>query len=437
MSRKAELNAERATGRAMQEINRRIAGDRERISELSGIVRPSDVGNIMQPTFQATTDITENQIASVYLESYYRECYEIQNKLGYYWRPRKMSESNVRAFINNKLAGENWKDRLQGHYVNYTQSISLIKTLGDMNGIPPDEVEDMIDKETGTVGECGLTYKIMRILRTESNHAVNRGSIAAYKQCGIKRYRVIAILDSRTCVFCHTERDGREYDVRRAKSGDTLPPFHPNCRCYTEPVIDEEARRKAQEKGTPGKKLSYAEWRRIYVDGDASASTNSQNNNSGTTRRSFKDITNEFLKNAKPNDGIATFEDGTDPKDQATAKWLLQKFGGNIRCLAERPQKGKMPDAVWRSNYWEFKTPTTKNAIDRRIRLANKQLAEALARDGDPNGERGILIDIKDIPNEREEVIQEIRRRAVERSKGPTVGIIKRGEEFVMAFRIT
>ena len=267
MSKQAELNAERATGLAMQEINRRIADDRERISELSGIVTPSDVGDIMQPTFQATTDITENQIASVYLESYYRECYEIQSQLGYYWKPRKMNESNVMAFLWSKLAGDNWRNRLQGHYVSYTQSISAIKTLGNMYGITESEMEDMIDKQTGTVGECGLTYKIMRILRTESNHAVNRGAIAAYKQCGIERYKVIAILDFRTCLFCHTERDGKEYDVRRAKSGDTLPPFHPNCRCYTEPVIGEEARRKAMKKGQPGKKLSYAQWKKLYVDG--------------------------------------------------------------------------------------------------------------------------------------------------------------------------
>lgn len=257
-----EREAERATGLAMQEINSRLSVARDKISHLKGSARPSDVARVMQPVFQLTNEIAENQIASVYLESYYRECYEVQDRIGYYWKPRKMTASNVRVFLNNKIEGKNWRDRLQGHYRDYTYTISDIKNLGVINNIAPEEVEQMISRETGTIGECGLTYKIMRILRTESNNAVNRGAVAAYKQCGVPLYKVIAILDDRTCLFCWIERHERVYPVSQAKQGDTLPPFHPNCRCYTEPVGYPQ---KMKKNGRTGK-LTYSQWRKIYVD---------------------------------------------------------------------------------------------------------------------------------------------------------------------------
>lgn len=33
--------------------------------------------------------------------------------------------------------------------------------------------------------------------------------------------------------------------------------------------------------------------------------------------------------------------------DQDTVKWLYSTFGGDITYLAEKPQIGKMPDAIW------------------------------------------------------------------------------------------
>ena len=149
------------------------------------------------------------------------------------------------------------------------------------------------------------------------------------------------------------------------------------------------------------------------------------------------DVTETFLREAAPNSGSVIFDNLTSISDQETAKWLHKMFGGDIHCLAENSDIGKMPDALWRGQYWEFKAPTSKNAIDDRIRQGNKQLLEALIRDGKPHAERGLVIDISGMKIEREETIQEIKRRTINRYKGPTTVIVRNGEDFVTAFHLT
>ena len=78
-----------------------------------------------------------------------------------------------------------------------------------------------------------------------------------------------------------------------------------------------------------------------------------------------------------------------------TTQWLHENFGGNIHCLQDTPNKGKMPDALWNGIYWEYKAPSTEGAVKDRIKSARRQIAERLKLDGrDENEKRGFVIDI-------------------------------------------
>ena len=77
----------------------------------------------------------------------------------------------------------------------------------------------------------------LRLVRTEFNHLSNQAALAEYQAKGIKKYKFVAAIDSRTSDICR-ELDGQVFNVADAKTGLNFPPMHPNCRSVTTPVID-------------------------------------------------------------------------------------------------------------------------------------------------------------------------------------------------------
>lgn len=120
------------------------------------------------------------------------------------------------------------------------------------------------------------------------------------------------------------------------------------------------------------------------------------------------DVTEEYLINAKPGVGKIVIEDKTEPYDQNITKWLHNTFGGNITCLQTRSDIGKMPDALWDGIYWEYKKPTTVNAIGDRIAQATRQFSETLNRENRVTDDRGLVIDLSDIKDTEELALRKI-----------------------------
>lgn len=77
----------------------------------------------------------------------------------------------------------------------------------------------------------------LRLVRTEFNHLSNQAALAEYQAKGIKKYKFVSAIDSRTCDVC-ADLNGKVFNVADAKTGLNFPPMHPNCRSVTTPVID-------------------------------------------------------------------------------------------------------------------------------------------------------------------------------------------------------
>ena len=77
----------------------------------------------------------------------------------------------------------------------------------------------------------------LRLVRTEFNHLSNQAALAEYQAKGIKKYKFVSAIDSRTCDVC-AGLNGKTFDVADARTGKNFPPMHPNCRSVTTPVID-------------------------------------------------------------------------------------------------------------------------------------------------------------------------------------------------------
>lgn len=82
---------------------------------------------------------------------------------------------------------------------------------------------------------------------------------------------ILATLDRRTCEICGSQ-DTNHYEIKDAKIGINMPPFHPNCRCTTTVYFEDDdlpgERMMRDDKGKSVKTdyMSYDEWKKKYVD---------------------------------------------------------------------------------------------------------------------------------------------------------------------------
>lgn len=143
------------------------------------------------------------------------------------------------------------------------------------------------------------------------------------------------------------------------------------------------------------------------------------------------DITESRIADVRPNAGVVITDSSTTNMDSRIAHWLHDTFGGNIICLHENSELGKMPDIMWEGEYWEFKTPTTKNAINDRMRKAVQQLNEACRRDHVEEASCGIVVDISERRIELDEAVKEVERVAASRCRPGMNVIIKDNDAFI------
>lgn len=75
------------------------------------------------------------------------------------------------------------------------------------------------------------------VIRTALSHVSNEARNETYRQNDdiIEKYEIIATLDSRTSTICRG-LDRQKYEIGKGP----MPPFHPNCRTTTAPVISSE-----------------------------------------------------------------------------------------------------------------------------------------------------------------------------------------------------
>lgn len=146
-----------------------------------------------------------------------------------------------------------------------------------------------------------IDYKrCVRLLNTEDSFFSNQAVLEAYKNTTSEQYRILATLDSRTCDVCGSV-DLKVFNIKDARAGINLPPFHPNCRCTTtiyfedDEEADERIMRDKDGKSVKDEFMSYDEWKKKYVDNvDKDESTETK------PEEKPKDNINKTSKDDKP-----------------------------------------------------------------------------------------------------------------------------------------
>lgn len=76
---------------------------------------------------------------------------------------------------------------------------------------------------------------LKRIFVTECKARESQAALKEYQLQGYSQIRIITRHSKYVCKYC-AQMDGTEVNIKDAKQGINIPPFHPNCFCHVEPV---------------------------------------------------------------------------------------------------------------------------------------------------------------------------------------------------------
>lgn len=76
---------------------------------------------------------------------------------------------------------------------------------------------------------------LKRIFVTECKARESQAALKEYQLQGYSKIRIITRHSKYVCKYC-AQMDGTEVNIKDAKQGINIPPFHPNCFCHVEPV---------------------------------------------------------------------------------------------------------------------------------------------------------------------------------------------------------
>lgn len=173
--------------------------------------------------------------------------YQFQNTLIATYTTKKVSEkviSNELAkslVFDNLMAGELYQKTINRFGQGLKDEVEKSVRLGITNGLTAKQISSQVKTNVNI-----KRNQLDSITRTVTQSVVNSANEQSYKNNKIKKYKYLAILDSRTTDRCKS-LNNKIFEV----GNGPIPPQHFNCRSFTIP-IDEEIEDKNYD--------TYNEW---------------------------------------------------------------------------------------------------------------------------------------------------------------------------------
>ena len=207
----------------------------------------------------------KERLKDIYDQSYNRTWYNLDTYRGFHSEFAQVNVRDVEVLVNYPFNGANFSDRIWKQKEHLISSLRESITTSLVQGVNPYELSKDFSKKFDT-----KKYEAYRLLQMETSFIIEQGTLAAYKEDGIEKYKISATLDLKTSEICQ-HQDGKVYDIKDYVTGKTAPPFHHFCRTTTVPYYGEdEGTRKARDPKTnktydvPAN-MSYKEWYKKYV----------------------------------------------------------------------------------------------------------------------------------------------------------------------------
>nr|DAI90146.1 MAG TPA: minor capsid protein [Caudoviricetes sp.] len=140
---------------------------------------------------------------------------------------KELSIKYTKNILDSHWHGSNYSKRIWKDTEALAKRLEELFTVESMTGMSEFEMAKVIAAEFDR--SIGVAQ---RLIRTEANYMANQAKLKAWRDRGVKEYRLIAVLDFRTSKICQG-KDGKIYLVSEAVvngAAGTYPPFHPWCR---------------------------------------------------------------------------------------------------------------------------------------------------------------------------------------------------------------
>ena len=140
----------------------------------------------------------------------------------------------IKTIIEYPYAGKMFSDRIWDNKDALVKHIKQNLTAGIIRGDSIQKMSRQMKKDLNV-----LYYQAERLVRTETNYAMNQGHLKGYADSGVvEKYEFLAAIDSRTSKLCKNQ-NGKVYKLSDATVGVNYPPLHPNCRSTVIPVLED------------------------------------------------------------------------------------------------------------------------------------------------------------------------------------------------------
>ena len=124
--------------------------------------------------------------------------------------------------IEYPYAGKMFSDRIWDNKDALVKYIQQDLTVGIIRGDSIQKMARQLKKDLNV-----LYYQAERLVRTETNYAMNQAHLKGYKDSGVvEKYEFLAAHDKRTSKLCR-DLDGKMFELSKAVVGENYPPLHP------------------------------------------------------------------------------------------------------------------------------------------------------------------------------------------------------------------
>lgn len=261
----------------VKEIN--ATGNQELLRELNTLAMRSRitrldalrVGTLKEMVLlsEKTEKAMKKFLQSGYEDFYYHGLYEIGKKRGLEGVVSLVDGEKLERILRVPWSGKNYSKRIWSNGAKLAKTIQQDIIAAAHRGVSVQDMTRVVRQKMG-VG----TKEAVRLVRTELNYVQNQAALHSIKDAGMKYYRFIATLDSRTSTICQSH-DGDVFLVEEAMPGKNMPPLHPHCRsvisgCLKGEYKPQSGTRIARDEH--GKNvfvpanMKYDDWRAVYVD---------------------------------------------------------------------------------------------------------------------------------------------------------------------------
>ena len=128
----------------------------------------------------------------------------------------------IKTIIEYPYAGKMFSDRIWDNKDALVKHIKQNLTAGIIRGDSIQKMSRQMKKDLNV-----LYYQAERLVRTETNYAMNQGHLKGYADSGVvEKYEFLAAVDSRTSKLCKNQ-NGKVYKLSDATVGVNYPPLHP------------------------------------------------------------------------------------------------------------------------------------------------------------------------------------------------------------------